>query len=310
MIRFAAFLIVGVLAFAAPASADPAFQQWLAAQWPAAQALGVSRTTFDAATRGLEPDLSLPDLAIRGQAGKAAAAAGIRAGAVAISARGGVRAARRARQAARRAIPRHARPHRARDRRARQCGAGDLGARDRLRRLQAAARRHPHAGDAGLHRQAQGFLPQRIPARLEDAAGRRAARRPALVLGRRDGAHAIFAVGVLQIRGRFRRRRQDRHLAFGAGRARLGRQAAQGQRLARRRALGDRGASAGAGRLHHRRAEPGRADRRMGPARLCAGLRPQARRARACHRSFVAIAGRHIRPGVSHAEELLRAQGL
>src|SRR6476661_1952460 len=70
MIRFAALLIVGVMAFAAPASADPAFQQWLAAQWPAAQALGVSRTTFDAATRGLEPDLSLPDLAIRGKAEK------------------------------------------------------------------------------------------------------------------------------------------------------------------------------------------------------------------------------------------------
>jgi len=67
MIRFAAFLIVAVLAFAAPASADPAFQQWLAAQWPAARALGVSRTTFDAATRGLEPDLSLPDLAIAGK---------------------------------------------------------------------------------------------------------------------------------------------------------------------------------------------------------------------------------------------------
>jgi len=67
MIRFAAFLIVGILAFAAPASADPAFQQWLAAQWPAARALGVSRTTFDAATRGLEPDLSLPDLAIAGK---------------------------------------------------------------------------------------------------------------------------------------------------------------------------------------------------------------------------------------------------
>ena len=67
MIRFAAFLIVAVLAFAAPASADPAFQQWLAAQWPAAQAIGVARTTFDAATRGLEPDLSLPDLAIAGK---------------------------------------------------------------------------------------------------------------------------------------------------------------------------------------------------------------------------------------------------
>src|SRR6476646_6000031 len=70
MIRFAVFLIVGVLAFAAPASADPAFQQWLAAQWPAAQALGVARTTFDAATRGLEPDLSLPALAIAGKPAK------------------------------------------------------------------------------------------------------------------------------------------------------------------------------------------------------------------------------------------------
>ena len=48
-------------------AADPAFHQWLAAQWPAAQALGVSRATFDSATRGLEPDLSLPDLAIAGR---------------------------------------------------------------------------------------------------------------------------------------------------------------------------------------------------------------------------------------------------
>src|SRR5438105_14285657 len=49
-----------------PARADATFQQWLAAQWPAAQQLGVSRATFDTATRGLEPDLSLPDLAIPG----------------------------------------------------------------------------------------------------------------------------------------------------------------------------------------------------------------------------------------------------
>jgi lytic murein transglycosylase len=52
-------------------AADPAFQKWLAAQWPAAQELGVSRATFEAATRGLEPDLSLPDLAIPGQQEKA-----------------------------------------------------------------------------------------------------------------------------------------------------------------------------------------------------------------------------------------------
>jgi lytic murein transglycosylase len=49
------------------AAADAAFAQWLAALWPEAQALGVSRTTFETATRGLEPDFSLPDLVIPGR---------------------------------------------------------------------------------------------------------------------------------------------------------------------------------------------------------------------------------------------------
>jgi lytic murein transglycosylase len=63
---FAAF----VLFFSAenPAfAADGAFQQWLVATWPEAQALGVSRATFDRETRGLEPILTLPDLAIPGR---------------------------------------------------------------------------------------------------------------------------------------------------------------------------------------------------------------------------------------------------
>jgi lytic murein transglycosylase len=47
-------------------AADAAFAQWLAATWPDAQAMGISRATFDTATRGLEPDFSLPDLAIPG----------------------------------------------------------------------------------------------------------------------------------------------------------------------------------------------------------------------------------------------------
>jgi len=60
--------IITTLLFAVPSfAADAGFQQWLVQQWPAAQALGVSRATFDAATRGLEPDLSLPDLAIPGK---------------------------------------------------------------------------------------------------------------------------------------------------------------------------------------------------------------------------------------------------
>ena len=67
MIRFAALLTIGMLGFVAPASADPAFQTWLQSTWPAAQQLGISRATFDTAIRGLEPDLSLPDLAIPGK---------------------------------------------------------------------------------------------------------------------------------------------------------------------------------------------------------------------------------------------------
>jgi lytic murein transglycosylase len=48
-------------------AADPAFQAWLQALWPDAQQRGISRATFDLAARGLEPDLSLPDLAIPGK---------------------------------------------------------------------------------------------------------------------------------------------------------------------------------------------------------------------------------------------------
>ncbi len=49
------------------AVADAAFQAFLQSLWPQAQAVGVSRATFDAATRGLQPDLSLPDLLLPGR---------------------------------------------------------------------------------------------------------------------------------------------------------------------------------------------------------------------------------------------------
>src|SRR5258708_39060279 len=64
--RVAAVLIGGLIGTQA-AFADAAFQSWLQSVWPQAQALGVSRATFDLATRGLEPDLSLPDLAVPGR---------------------------------------------------------------------------------------------------------------------------------------------------------------------------------------------------------------------------------------------------
>ena len=49
-------------------AADAAFQSFLQSLWPDAQKIGVSRATFEAATRGLEPDLSLPDLVLPGKA--------------------------------------------------------------------------------------------------------------------------------------------------------------------------------------------------------------------------------------------------
>ena len=52
---------------AAPAHADAAFQQFLQSLWPQAREQGVSRATFDAAIRGLEADLTLPDLALTGR---------------------------------------------------------------------------------------------------------------------------------------------------------------------------------------------------------------------------------------------------
>ena len=62
-----AFCLVVMAAGGAVSAADAAFQQWLQATWPDAHKLGVSRATFDKATRGLEPDYRLPDLAIPGR---------------------------------------------------------------------------------------------------------------------------------------------------------------------------------------------------------------------------------------------------
>ena len=48
-------------------AADAAFTQFIASLWPEAQAAGVPRETFDAQTRGLEPDYKLPDLILPGR---------------------------------------------------------------------------------------------------------------------------------------------------------------------------------------------------------------------------------------------------
>jgi lytic murein transglycosylase len=70
---FCAALLSGFLRIDGALAADAAFQAWVQSLWPQAQELGVSRATFDTATHGLAPDLSLPDLDIPGRPEKPSA---------------------------------------------------------------------------------------------------------------------------------------------------------------------------------------------------------------------------------------------
>ena len=70
VLALAAFLL-GFAFLSRPGAAGEAFDAWLAELWPEAQALGVSRDTFNAAFRNLKPDLTLPDLVLPGREQKA-----------------------------------------------------------------------------------------------------------------------------------------------------------------------------------------------------------------------------------------------
>jgi lytic murein transglycosylase len=64
----AAAILLALGSLSCPArAADAGFTQFIASLWPEAQAAGVSRATFDAETRGLEPDYKLPDLILPGR---------------------------------------------------------------------------------------------------------------------------------------------------------------------------------------------------------------------------------------------------
>jgi lytic murein transglycosylase len=65
--RVLALLFLVLLAAPAKAQGTDSFRKFLDALWPEAQAMGVSRPTFDAALRGVEPDLALPDLVLPGK---------------------------------------------------------------------------------------------------------------------------------------------------------------------------------------------------------------------------------------------------
>lgn len=68
--RFLWPILAAIIFWMLPAGSTRAqepFRAWLEKLWPDAQRTGVSRATFDAAIRGLEPDLTLPDLMIPGR---------------------------------------------------------------------------------------------------------------------------------------------------------------------------------------------------------------------------------------------------
>jgi len=69
MIRAAVLAFCMVLSplTTAQAQSDAEFAAFIQSLWPEAEKLGVSRATFDDATRGLKPNLSLPDLVIPGK---------------------------------------------------------------------------------------------------------------------------------------------------------------------------------------------------------------------------------------------------
>ena len=202
--------------------------------------LGVSRATFDAATRGLEPDLSLPDLHLPGRPERRPPA---QAEFVQTPA-DYVREASIARLAAQ--GKKLAQTHRATLAAIEQRFGVPASVILAIWGRETAYGGHklPHnavrvlATQAYLGRRKEQFRQEFLLALKILQEGHVRARGHAQLLGRRDGSHPVPAVGILQARRRLRRRRPPRHLELGAGCARLGGAAARRQGLAARRALG------------------------------------------------------------------------
>ena len=66
-LHLASFALVIALVMPNPARADSGFDRFLESMWPRAQEAGVTRPVFDAAVKGLTPDLALPDLEVPGR---------------------------------------------------------------------------------------------------------------------------------------------------------------------------------------------------------------------------------------------------
>ena len=59
--------LIAALLMSSRAHAEGSFKQFLDGLWPDAKAAGVSREVFDTAFKGMEPDLTLPDLTLPGR---------------------------------------------------------------------------------------------------------------------------------------------------------------------------------------------------------------------------------------------------
>ena len=160
--RFAQILGLLFLLHAQPSpayAADVAFTQFIASLWREVQAEGVSRETFDAQTRGLEPDYKLPDLILPGRPATGAPSQAefvqvpadyIKEASIARLAAEGQRLMAKTSRQRCDAIEQNASACRP------AVMSGDMGPRDRLRPLHAALRCAARAGDPGLCRPPQG----------------------------------------------------------------------------------------------------------------------------------------------------------
>ena len=211
---------------------------------PRRRRMGVSRATFDAALRGVEPDLALPDLVLPGKSDVKGQAEFTRTPAQYLSAPYLAKLTR-AGQGPADAARHLARQDRARARRAAPVRARHLGPGDGVRCAQIELLRRQGARHAGLSRPPQGPVPHRAAVRAEDAAGRRAhARDHDRIMGRCHGPHPVHALGILHRRLRPRRRRSQGHLGLGGGRLGISGQPAARQGLGAEPELGLRGAPA------------------------------------------------------------------
>ena len=221
-----------------------ASRNFLEGLWPEAQAMGVSRATFDQALRGVEPDLALPDLVLPGKSDVKGQAEFTKTPAQYVSAPYLAKLSEQGKSLQTQHAIWLAKIER------------ELGVQRQFvlaiwgRETAFGAHRSTHyavkalATQAYLGRRKDMFRTELLLC-AEDAAGRRAhARDHDRVLGRRHGPHPVHALGILHHGLRPRRRRPQGHLGLGGGRPGIGGQPAARQGLGAKPELGLRGAPA------------------------------------------------------------------